>query len=118
MAIAGRVAPMPKDEWDSTVEYGKLDIVTRNGTAYMAKKESINQTPIGNDQYWMIIAISGKPMEGATDQTDGKGGFVPQPLAGDNKHVLFGDGSWKEVKSSALFIDDGYVAIDYDILGG
>lgn len=118
MAIAGRVAPIPKGEWDSTVEYSKLDIISRNKKSFMAKKASINHTPIDNDEYWMVIADSPGEMVGATDQEDGESGLVPQPLAGDEGKVLFGDGTFKEVKSSALLIDSGYVAIDYSILGG
>lgn len=73
-----------------------------------------------NAKYWAdqaqaIVGID--VMQGATATTDGRSGLVPQPLAGDQDKVLFGDGSFREVKSSALLIDAGYVAIDYSILG-
>lgn len=41
-------------------------------------------------------------MVGATGSTDGQGGLVPAPQAGDNVKFLSGDGIWKTVSSSAL----------------
>lgn len=118
-ADAGRVALIPKDEWSSVGEYEILDVVSHNGSLYIAKQASVNREPIGEtDDYWMLGVDSPSEMTGATEQEDGEGGLVPKPLAGDNGKVLFGDGTFKEVKSSALLIDSGYVAIDYSILGG
>lgn len=58
-------------------------------------------------------------MTGATDTDDGLAGYVPSPQRGDNKKALFGDGTFKEVKSSALLVDsEGYISIDYSILKG
>lgn len=60
-----------------------------------------DETYHNNAKYWAEIAESVTnvfPMEGATDSTNGKGGLVPQPLAGDNKKALYGDGTWKDVK--------------------
>ncbi len=118
MAIAGRVAIVPKGEWDVATNYKRLDYITYHNIAYVAKKDSVGQTPTGvSNQYWML-STDVSEMTGATSSANGKSGIVPQPMAGDNNHVLFGDGIWKEVKSSALLIDQGYVAIDYSILGG
>ena len=36
-------------------------------------------------------------MEGATSETDGESGLVPQPLAGDQTKVLYGDGTFKTI---------------------
>ena len=36
-------------------------------------------------------------MQGATSTTDGAGGTVPQPVAGDQDKFLRGDGTWAEV---------------------
>lgn len=88
----------------------------RNGT----NVPPADPTYHNNAKYWAeqaqaIVGID--VMQGATDTTDGRSGLVPQPLAGDQDKVLFGDGSFREVKSSALLIDAGYVAIDYSILG-
>ena len=88
----------------------------RNGT----NVPPADPTYHNNAKYWAeqaqaIVGID--VMQGATATTDGRSGLVPQPLAGDQDKVLFGDGSFREVKSSALLIDAGYVAIDYSILG-
>ena len=55
MAIAGRVAPIPKGEWNSSKEYSKLDIVSHNNKTFIAKKLSTGQEPIEDNQYWMVI---------------------------------------------------------------
>ena len=55
MAIAGRVAPIPKGEWNSSTEYSKLDIVSHNNKTFIAKKLSTGQEPIEDNEYWMVI---------------------------------------------------------------
>ena len=39
MAIAGRVAIVPKGDWSADATYKRLDAVTYNNTLYFAKKE-------------------------------------------------------------------------------
>lgn len=94
--VAGRVAAIPKGEWNSTTTYKKLDIVTYDYCAYMAKKTSTNQMPTGqDDEYWMLLVESFiRDFVGATETTDGHKGMVPEPKAGEQHKVLRGDGSW------------------------
>jgi hypothetical protein len=54
MAIAGRVAIVPKGEYSNAVTYDKLDLVMFNNDAYVAKKASTGIEPT-NDEYWMLI---------------------------------------------------------------
>ena len=54
-AIAGRVAPIPKGEWDYSTEYSKLDVVKHNNKTFIAKKLSTGQEPIEDNEYWMVI---------------------------------------------------------------
>ena len=54
MAIAGRVAIVPKGEYFSTITYDKLDLVTFNNDTYIAKKASTGIEPT-NEEYWMLI---------------------------------------------------------------
>ena len=54
MAIAGRVAIVPKGEYSNAVTYDKLDLVMHNGNAYIAKKQSTGIEPT-NEEYWMLI---------------------------------------------------------------
>ena len=119
MAIAGRVAIVPKGDWSNATQYTRLDMVRHNNISYVAIQNNVAQEPAGaTDQYWML-ANDTSPMTGATSSANGKAGIVPRPMAGDQGKCLFGDGTFKEVKSSALLIDSGgFVAIDYSILGG
>lgn len=39
MAIAGRVAIVPKGDWSADATYKRLDAVTYNNTLYFAKKK-------------------------------------------------------------------------------
>ena len=57
MAIAGRVAIVPKGEWNSSISYEKLDVVSYNNALYMAKKPSVGQVP-ADGEYWMLCVQS------------------------------------------------------------
>ena len=94
--VAGRVAAIPKGPWNSTTEYKRLDIVSHDYRAYMAKRTSTNHEPIGeDDDYWMLLVESFiEDFVGATASTNGHQGMVPKPLAGDENKVLRGDGAW------------------------
>jgi len=52
MAIAGRVAIVPKGDWSADVTYKRLDAVTYNNTLYFAKKEAPAGTATSNTEYW------------------------------------------------------------------
>ena len=54
MAIAGRVAIIPKGEWSESVTYDKLDLVTHNGNAFIAYKSSAGVEPVDGDT-WMLV---------------------------------------------------------------
>lgn len=86
-----------EDSEDSKEDAEAWAVGKRNGTPV----PSTDPTYHNSSKYWAEIASSVTnvfPMEGATDSTNGKGGLVPQPLAGDNKKALYGDGTWKDVK--------------------
>lgn len=52
MAIAGRVAIVPKGEWSANATYKRLDAVTHNNTLYFAKKNVPAGTATSNTEYW------------------------------------------------------------------
>lgn len=52
MAIAGRVAIVPKGDWSADATYKRLDAVTYNNTLYFAKKEVPAGTATSNAEYW------------------------------------------------------------------
>lgn len=52
MAIAGRVAIVPKGDWSADATYKRLDAVTYNNTLYFAKKDVPAGTETSNTEYW------------------------------------------------------------------
>lgn len=52
MAIAGRVAIVPKGDWSADVTYKRLDAVTYNNALYFAKKDVPAGTATSNTEYW------------------------------------------------------------------
>lgn len=70
MAVAGRVAIVPKGEWNAQIAYKRLDAVTVNNTLYIAKKSVPAGTATTNTEYWSK-SISGSVVNVATDTEDG-----------------------------------------------
>lgn len=58
MAIAGRVAIVPQNEYDIETVYKRLDMVRYGKAVYVARKESVGIEP-PNDEYWMLSMESG-----------------------------------------------------------
>lgn len=59
MAIAGRVAIVPKGDWIADATYKRLDAVTYNNTLYFAKKDVPAGTATGNTEYWSKSIVGG-----------------------------------------------------------
>lgn len=59
MAIAGRVAIVPKGDWSANATYKRLDAVTYNNTLYFAKKEVPAGTATSNTEYWSKSVVGG-----------------------------------------------------------
>lgn len=77
MAIAGRVAIVPKGDWSADATYKRLDAVTYNNTLYFAKKEVPVGTATSNTEYWSKSIVGGagaiatKEDAGIVKPTDG-----------------------------------------------
>lgn len=84
MAIAGRVAIVPKGDWSAETEYKRLDEVTYNNTMFIAKKAVPKGTLPTNAEYWSKSIVGGagsiatkedagivKPADGLTVAEDG-----------------------------------------------
>lgn len=56
MAIAGRVAIVPKGEWSTTENYDRLDEVRYNNHTFVAKKASVGVAPV-DGEYWMLSSV-------------------------------------------------------------
>lgn len=59
MAIAGRVAIVPKGDWSADAAYKRLDAVTYNNTLYFAKKGVPAGTATSNTEYWSKSIVGG-----------------------------------------------------------
>lgn len=59
MAIAGRVAIVPKGDWSADVTYKRLDAVTYNNALYFAKKDVPAGTATNNTEYWSKSIVGG-----------------------------------------------------------
>lgn len=59
MAIAGRVAIVPKGDWSAKTEYKRLDEVTYNNTMFIAKKAVPKGTLPTNAEYWSKSIVGG-----------------------------------------------------------
>lgn len=59
MAIAGRVAIVPKGDWSADAAYKRLDAVTYNNTLYFAKKDVPAGTATSNTEYWSKSIVGG-----------------------------------------------------------
>lgn len=60
--ILGKVLPVAKGEYSSSTQYEILDIVTYNGSSYIAKTSVRGQVPT-NTTYWQLLAKQGdKPV--------------------------------------------------------
>ena len=60
MAIAGRVAIVPKGDWSADATYKRLDAVTHNNTLYIAKKDVPAGTATSNTEYWSKSVVGGE----------------------------------------------------------
>lgn len=67
MAIAGRVAIVPKGDWSANATYKRLDAVTYNNTLYFAKKNVPAGTETSNAEYWSK-SIVGNPDKSSDQQ--------------------------------------------------
>ena len=72
---------VPRGEWSANVAYGKLNIVTNDGSSYLARIDVPAGTSLDNAVYWQLIAEKGD--SGATG-ADGKSAYQ---IAVDNGFV-------------------------------
>lgn len=54
--ITVKIAPLPRGTYSSSATYAKLDVVTYNGSSYMAIKSVPTGTAPTNTTYWQLLA--------------------------------------------------------------
>ena len=74
--IIGKVGLTPKQEYNSTAEYKRLDVVTYDGCSYVCLKDCIG-IDVNNTGYWQLLANKGdkgdRGEKGDTGATGAKG---------------------------------------------
>lgn len=55
----GRVSIVPKGTWNSNNTYTRLDLVSYNGSSYIAKQNVPVNTNLNNADYWKLVAEKG-----------------------------------------------------------
>lgn len=68
MAIAGRVAIVPKGDWRANATYKRLDAVTYNNTLYFAKKDVPAGMVTSNTEYWSKSIVGGAGAIATTEE--------------------------------------------------
>lgn len=71
MNDAGRIGFLIKGEYESTSIYDFLDIVYYNGASYVAKKNTVGNTPAENNEYWQIFAKNSSNIGELTESVAG-----------------------------------------------
>jgi hypothetical protein len=56
MTNMGRIVMLPKGEWDSTTKYEFLDVITYQGSTWLAKTSNQNVPPAEGDTWQLMVA--------------------------------------------------------------
>lgn len=70
----GRIFPVPAGEYSSSKNYKPLDVVTKNGSSYICKKDATGKDPESQTEYWQLMASKGDKGENGQDGQDGAAG--------------------------------------------
>ena len=55
----GKVIFVYKGNYNNNTAYTKLDVVRYNGNCFIAKVDTINNTPSENSNYWQKMTVTG-----------------------------------------------------------
>ena len=113
MVNAGRILIMPQGDWSALTNYEMLDLVTKNGVAYLARQASVGVDPATDTSltYWQpfgtasSIATTTTPglvmPDGSTITIDNTG-LVEVPIDGSSIQIDSNTGKMKAVVDKAL----------------
>jgi hypothetical protein len=108
MASAGRILIMPKGDYDASVTYEMLDLVSHNGKSWLAKKTSVGVEPSdANSEYWMDMFNITAETFGALSKNGGE-------LNGDLYIKKANNGYVMISKNHSSDADYGLDIFDYD----
>lgn len=72
-ATPAEVGFTPEGAWSSGATYATNDVVSYNGSSYLAIQASTNQNPATQTAYWMVLASKGDAGTGISSITAGTG---------------------------------------------
>lgn len=79
----------PKGEWSETSAYSAAEVVSYNGSSYVAKKSVPAGTALTNTDYWLVIANKGdKGDTGDTGETGAQGVSVESAEVNASGHLI------------------------------
>lgn len=87
----------------STYDWVNVNVQSGGGSSGAAIDDATTSTTSTWSSNKINSAVNGAKatMTGATSYTNGVAGYAPAPAAGDNQKVLFGDGQWHNIYTSA-----------------
>lgn len=95
----GKVGVTPKGNYDSTVDYEFLDVVTCDGCSYLCLKDCTG-TEVTNTEYWQLLAKQGeKPVNGVDYNTEEEKEEFKQAVVEDSKTDM---NNYTETKKTEL----------------
>lgn len=102
--VLGTVAMVPKGEYDAEEYYEYLNVVTYNGSSYMAKKSSTGVLPT-NDEYWQLCSEKGDKGDKGETPIKGVDYYTQQDI--DNLEATLSNDVQEEVINQVGNITDG-----------
>lgn len=85
--VLGKVLIVMRGEYDNEETYERLDVVTYNGSSYIAKKETIGNLPTDNS-FWSILAKKGDSYEINKDDLEKVKGEVANIIKPDLQKTI------------------------------
>ena len=107
-SINVKIAPLPRGEYSSSATYAKLDVVSYNGSSYMARKAVPTGTVPTNTTYWQVSAEKA---------TIGEGSITTDMLANGSvtyEKIASGADAYIALNALGLSIVDGKLCVTYE----
>lgn len=92
----------PRGAWSSGSSYATNDVVSYNGSSYLAIQASTNQTPSTATAYWLVLASKGDTGAAGTNGTNGTGDVNGPSSSVDSELALFDATTGKLIKRATL----------------
>lgn len=102
MNNAGRIGFLIKGDYDPAISYDFLDVVFYDSASYVAKKLTVGNTPVRNNEYWHIFAEGGT----LTENGDISNTIVSFERAENRVNITSGEETSTLVGKIAAYLDD------------